>query len=64
MSKSTPPWGPGEGLDQTAKTELIGEVAGLQTSLVDEDFEAKQFDLLILRTPLVLLRQEKPFERL
>lgn len=53
-----------EGLDLTAKTELIDEVAGLPTALVDEDLEAKQFDLLVLRTQLALLRQEKAFDGL
>jgi type I restriction enzyme, R subunit len=40
------------------------EVAGLPTSLVDDDLEAKQFDLLVLRTQLALLRQERTLERL
>ncbi len=32
--------------------ELVEQVAGLPSELVDEDLEAKQFDLLILRLQL------------
>jgi hypothetical protein len=39
-------------------------VAGLPSELVDDDQEAKQFDLLILRLQLGLLRHEKSFTRL
>jgi type I restriction enzyme R subunit len=45
------------------KNELVGDVAGLPSELVDEDQEAKQFDLLILRLQLGLLRHEKSFKR-
>jgi type I restriction enzyme, R subunit len=38
-------------------------VAGLPSELVDDDQEAKQFDLLILRLQLGLLRHEKSFTR-
>ncbi len=44
--------------------ELVREVAGLPTELVDEDEEAKRFDLLILRLQLSLLRSEQAFEGL
>ena len=45
------------------KNELVGDVAGLPSELVDEDQEAKQFDLLMLRLQLGLLRHEKSFTR-
>ena len=44
--------------------ELAHEVAGLPSELVDEDEEAKRFDLLMLRLQLALLRVEPGFERL
>lgn len=47
-----------------AHTELIEEIAGLPSSLVDDDLEAKQFDLLILRTQLAVLRADRSFDRL
>jgi type I restriction enzyme, R subunit len=34
------------------RNELVGDVAGLPSELVDEDQEAKQFDLLMLRLQL------------
>jgi type I restriction enzyme, R subunit len=43
--------------------ELEEQVAGLPSELVDEDLEAKQFDLLILRLQLALLRHERSFTR-
>lgn len=49
------------GLDD--RTELIENLAGLPSALVDDDLVAKQFDLLILRTQLSVLRHE-PFEGL
>jgi type I restriction enzyme, R subunit len=49
------------GIDE--QNELVDAVAGLPSELVDEDQEAKQFDLLILRLQLGLLRHEKPFTR-
>ncbi len=48
------------GLDE--QTELVDNVAGLPSSFVDDDLPAKQFDLLIFRTQLAGLRQEKAFE--
>jgi type I restriction enzyme, R subunit len=45
------------------RNELVGDVAGLPSELVDEDHEAKQFDLLMLRLQLGLLRHEKSFTR-
>ena len=45
------------------RNELVGDVAGLPSELVDEDLEAKQFDLLMLRLQLGLLRHERSFTR-
>ena len=42
---------------------LAHDVAGLPSELVDEDEDAKRFDLLILRLQLALLRVESGFER-
>ncbi len=44
--------------------ELAERVAGLPTELVDEDEEAKRFDLLILRLQLAVLKAEPAFKRL
>ena len=52
-----------EKLDVEERNELVGDVAGLPSELVDEDQEAKQFDLLMLRLQLGLLRHEKSFTR-
>jgi type I restriction enzyme R subunit len=41
--------------------ELVHEVAGLPTSVTDDDIAAKQFDALILRTQLTVLRVESAF---
>ena len=43
---------------------LVRDVAGLPSELVDEDEEAKRFDLLMLRLQLSLLRFEHAFEEL
>jgi type I restriction enzyme R subunit len=48
-------------LDLEARAQLIDEVAGLPTGLVDDDQDAKQFDLLLLRTQLALLRSDRQF---
>ncbi|WP_420419666.1 DEAD/DEAH box helicase family protein [Pacificispira sp.] len=50
------------GLDE--RMELIDELAGLPSALVDDDIAAKQFDYLILRAQLVILRSEKGLEGL
>jgi type I restriction enzyme R subunit len=50
------------GLD--ARMALTEDVAGLPSSLTDDDVMAKEFDLLVLRTQLAVLRHEKHFERL
>jgi len=44
------------------RSELINEIAGLPTAHEDSDLDAKQFDLLVLRAQLSLLRSEKSFE--
>jgi type I restriction enzyme R subunit len=44
--------------------ELAREVAGLPSEVVDDDEEAKRFDLLMLRLQLSLLRMEPGFDRL
>jgi len=46
------------------RMELIDELAGLPSALVDDDIAAKQFDYLILRAQLVILRSEKGLEAL
>jgi type I restriction enzyme, R subunit len=53
-----------ESLSDADRTDLINEVAGLPSGFADDDFEAKQFDLLLLRTQLALLRGDHAFEEL
>src|SRR5579883_1424549 len=43
-------------IDADAQHELVEHVAGLPSSVVDDDTAAKQFDLLVLRAELALLR--------
>ena len=50
------------GLEQQG--ELAEHIAGLPSQLVDDDQDAKQFDLLMLRLQLALLRAENSFTRL
>jgi type I restriction enzyme R subunit len=50
------------GLDEQA--ELMNSLAGLPTSVTDDDVAAKQFDMLILRTQLAVLRAESIFASL
>jgi type I restriction enzyme R subunit len=52
-----------EALDEREQSDLVDQLAGLPSELVDDDQEAKQFDLLILRLQLGLLRHEKSFIR-
>lgn len=52
-----------EALGVEEQNELANNVAGLPSELVDEDQEAKQFDLLMLRLQLALLRHERSFTR-
>jgi type I restriction enzyme R subunit len=44
--------------------ELTEEIAGLPSELVDDDQEAKQFDLLMLRLELALLRHDRRFPKM
>lgn len=46
------------------QTHLKQEVAGLPSSIATDTLEAKQFDLLILRMQLTLLRGEPGFEKM
>ncbi len=48
-------------LDLDARSQLIDEVAGLPTGFVDDDQDAKQFDFVVLRAELALLRADKEF---
>jgi type I restriction enzyme, R subunit len=50
-------------LSRHDRETLIGEVAGLPSSLVDDDIAAKQFDLIVLSGQLALLRNEATFAR-
>ncbi len=43
------------------QADLSYHVAGLPSAFADDDIDAKQFDLLILRTQLALLRAEQSF---
>jgi len=43
-------------LDDDSHTELSDRVAGLPTELVDDDEDAKRFDMLVLRTQLAVLQ--------
>ena len=53
-------------LDFTAPTVRVAAstLAGLPSKLADEDQDAKQFDLLMLRIQLAILRHEPSYERL
>lgn len=51
-------WGP------SARADLIESLAGLPSSFSDDDLDAKEFDLLLLRAELALLRADKRFEGL
>jgi type I restriction enzyme R subunit len=46
------------------RLELTEDVAGLPSSLVDDDTAAKEFDLLMLKTELAILRADRRFTRL
>ncbi len=53
-----------QALSEEDRAELSRDVAGLPSALPAETPEAKQFDLLMLRMQLTLLRGEPGFERL
>ncbi|MBD5657248.1 MAG: DEAD/DEAH box helicase family protein [Candidatus Eremiobacteraeota bacterium] len=50
--------------DLTTRSDLVTEIAGLPTTLSDDDVDAKEFDLLMLRTQLAVLRSESRFPEL
>ena len=56
--------GPWVRLGPNECAELIEQIAGLPSSISDDDIEAKQFDLLILKTQLAVLRSERTFDGL
>jgi type I restriction enzyme R subunit len=51
-------------LGTEAVSELASGIAGLPSAAADDDQDAKQFDLLMLRLQLTLLRSEPGFEKL
>jgi type I restriction enzyme R subunit len=51
-------------LNTEAVSDLVGNVAGLPSSITDPDEDAKRFDLLMLRLQLIILRGEPGFETL
>ena len=53
-----------EDLSLEAHAELAHEVAGLPSSLIDTDQDARRFDLLMLRLQLALLHAEPGYARL
>lgn len=48
----------------TTRADLVSEIAGLPSTLADDDVDAKEFDLLMLRTQLAVLRSESRFPQL
>lgn len=53
-----------EKLSEAEQIELVSEVAGLPSGLKDDDIDAREFDLLLLRTQLALLRADHGFAQL
>ncbi len=51
-------------LDSDSLSELGQLVAGLPSELVDDDEDAKRFDMLVLRTQLAILQAKPDFEAL
>jgi type I restriction enzyme R subunit len=51
-------------VDADARHELIEHVAGLPSAVMDDDLAAKQFDLVVFRTELALLRVDPAFSGL
>jgi type I restriction enzyme, R subunit len=51
-------------LSAEQRHEISEYVAGLPTSLVDDDEDAKRFDMLMIRLQLAVLRSDKSFARL
>jgi type I restriction enzyme R subunit len=58
---SSEAWGK---VDADARHELIDHVAGLPSAVVDDDLAAKQFDLVVYRAELALLRVDHAFQSL
>lgn len=52
-----------EKLGKSEREELARDLAGLPSEFMDDDLEAKQFDLLILRLQLAVLRRERSYGR-
>jgi type I restriction enzyme, R subunit len=51
-------------VDADVRHELIEHVAGLPSAVVDDDLAAKQFDLVVYRAELALLRVDPAFQGL
>ena len=51
-------------VDADVRHELIDHVAGLPSAVVDDDLAAKQFDLVVYRAELALLRVDPAFQGL
>jgi type I restriction enzyme, R subunit len=49
-------------IDADARHELIEHIAGLPSTVVDDDLAAKQFDLVVFRAELALLRVDPAFQ--
>ena len=61
MSKNTPLPEAWTKLDEAAQNELRENVAGLPSRLLDNDTTAKNFDLLVIRAEIALLRADRSF---
>jgi type I restriction enzyme, R subunit len=48
-------------LDEHGRADLVHEVAGLPSAYVDDDLDAKRFDLLVFRLQLALIRNAPDF---
>ena len=53
-----------EVLTAADRAELADNLAGLPTSVIDDDVAAKQFDLLVYSMELAMLRKDKAFAKL
>jgi type I restriction enzyme R subunit len=51
-------------VDADSRHELIDHIAGLPSAVVDDDLAAKQFDLVVFRAELALLRVDPAFQGL